>query len=87
MSWLRRIPAWISLVIAAMVAYAVIVYFREGFQPEFLNQGNVVRTQETTNSSYKQETNAVPVDGRFAAPPIQGVESPFRVNMFNSYIP
>jgi hypothetical protein len=87
MSWYHHVPAWISLAVGLMLAYSLITYVTEGFQPEFLDQGNVVRTQEMANSSYKQQTNAVSVDGSFAAPPIQGVESPFRVNMFNSYIP
>jgi len=83
---IHDIPPWVAVAVGLMVVYALIKY-TEGFQPEFLDQGNVIRTQETTKSSYAQQTNAVPVDGRFAAPPIQGTESPFRVNMFNSYIP
>ena len=60
---------------------------RENFQPEFLDQGNVKETQSTANSSYKQKTNAVEPNKQFAAPPIQGMISPFRVNMYDSYIP
>lgn len=60
---------------------------RENFQPEFLDQGNVKETQATANSSYKQKTNAVEPNKHFAAPPIQGMISPFRVNMYDSYIP
>ena len=86
MSWIHNLPPWVAVAVGLMVVYALIKY-TEGFQPEFLDQGNVIRTQETAKSSYAQRTNAVPVDGRFAAPPIQGIESPFRVNMFNSYIP
>ena len=85
MSWQHRLPVFLVLALGIMLIYAVIT--REGFQPEFLDQSNVKKTQDMANSSYKQDTNSVRPDGRFAAPPIQGIKSPFRVNVWDAYIP
>ena len=59
---------------------------QETFVPELLDQGNVKRTAETATSSYAQQTNHV-IPTRPQSEPILGVETPFRVNMFNSYQP
>jgi hypothetical protein len=59
---------------------------RETFVPEFLDQGNVKRTAETSTSSYAQQTNHV-IPTPPQPEPILGMETPFRVNMFNSYQP
>lgn len=59
---------------------------RETFVPEFLEQGNVRRTAETAHSSYVQQTNhVIPTPPQLEA--IPGLETPFRVNMFNSFQP
>lgn len=75
--------------IAVLVGLAIVWYLsqtRESFVPEFLDQGNVKRTAERASSSYAQETNhfkpTLP-----QVEPISGVETPFRVNMFTSFIP
>jgi hypothetical protein len=86
MKWKENLPSFVFFAVAALIGYAVISRFRDHFVPEFLEQGNVRKTKEMVNSSFKQDTNHVRPDGHFAAPPIQGVESPFRVNMFDSYI-
>lgn len=70
-----------------LVLMAVRYFGRETFQPEFLDQSNVQRTEAKAKSSYDQSTNSVRPDGRFDAPPIQGMKSPFRVNIWDSYIP
>ena len=58
---------------------------RETFVPEFLDQRNVSKTSKTRQSSYQQETNHfVPMEN--PQDPISGVETSFRVNMFNSYM-
>jgi hypothetical protein len=78
----------LPFVVGVVVVLAAVSYFsREHYVPEFLDQTNVKRTQEKSVSSYDQSTNAVKINGHFDAPPIQGMESPFRVNQFNSYIP
>jgi hypothetical protein len=77
---------WILLGIAVLVLLYVLKGFREGFQPEFLDNSQVAKTAQSKNSSYAQVTNnMVPPQGPVV--PIQGSESPFRVNMVNSYIP
>jgi len=86
MSWITNVPDWLVLCLAALIAWVAITNFREGFVPEFLDQTNVKRTAETVNSSYEQRTNHVsPIHGPVV--PIQGTESPFRVNGYNAYIP
>ena len=58
----------------------------EGFVSEFVDRTNEKRTAETSSSSYAQQTNhAVPTPPLLEA--IPGMETPFRVNMFNSYQP
>lgn len=58
---------------------------QETFVPEFLDQTNVMRTAETSHSSYEQKTNHV-IPTPYAQDPVPGTETPFRVNMFNSYM-
>jgi hypothetical protein len=58
---------------------------KESFVPEFLDQSNVKRTAETSSSSYSQQTNHTKPTP-YPQDPIQGMETPFRVNMFNSYM-
>jgi hypothetical protein len=57
----------------------------EHFVPEFLDQGNVKRTTDTRKSSYAQQTNHFQMTPS-PAEPIPGQETPFRVNIFNSYM-
>lgn len=75
--------------IAVLVGLAVVWYLsqtRESFVPEFLDQGNVKRTAERASSSYAQETNHF--KPTLPQPePIPGIETPFRVNMFTSFMP
>lgn len=59
---------------------------KESFVPEFLDKGNVKRTSETAPSSYAQETNHFKMTPR-EPEPIHGTETPFRVNMYNSFTP
>jgi hypothetical protein len=75
--------------IAVLVGLAVVWHLsqsRESFVPEFLDQGNVKRTAERGSSSYVQETNHF--KPTLPQPePIPGIETPFRVNMFTSFMP
>lgn len=59
---------------------------KENFVPEFLDQGNVKRTSETRASSYSQRTNHFPMQ-QSDHDAVDGIETPFRVNMYSSYIP
>ena len=76
------------LVIAGVLAvwYLSVNKTQETFVPEFLEQGNVKRTAETSASSYEQRTNHfVPTPPQLEE--VHGVETPFRVNMFHSFQP
>lgn len=58
---------------------------KETFVAEFVDHTNARRTAETSSSSYAQQTNHV-VPTPYPQEPITGMETPFRVNMFNSYM-
>jgi hypothetical protein len=81
-----KYAAFLALIVAIAVVYFVLSKYRkESFVPEFLDQGNVKKTNLTSKSSYAQETNhfkPTPMEPE----PISGVQTPFRVNMFNSYM-
>ena len=81
-----KYAAFLGLLAAgAAIAYVLTTYRRESFVPEFLDQGNVKKTTSTMKSSYAQETNhfkPTPMEDV----PIDGTQTPFRVNMFNSYM-
>lgn len=59
---------------------------RETFVPEFLEQSGVKHAADNSHSSYDQRTNHM-----IPTPPllekVPGMETPFRVNMFNSFQP
>ena len=77
--------AFLGLLVALGVIMYVLSSYREPFVPEFLDQGNVKQTSKTKSSSYRQETNHFP-KSRGPQEPIPGVETPFRVNMYNSFM-
>jgi hypothetical protein len=79
--------SWIVLVASIIVVWAVLSKSWEPFVPEFLENSNVKRTAERKDSSYEQETNHVKIINQLGLPPIQGLESKLRVNMFNSFVP
>jgi hypothetical protein len=72
------------IAVVALVGY-VLMQSKESFVPEFLEQGNVKSTSETRQSSYAQKTNHF-VMTPSKPEPISGVETPFRVNMYNSFM-
>jgi len=77
-----------GLAFFAVIAGLLLAWYlsstREGFVPEFLEQGNVRRTAETATSSYNQQTNhVIPTPAQLES--IPGVETPFRVNQYNSF--
>lgn len=76
---------FLILLLACAVVGLVIFKQREGFRSEFLDNGNVNRTAQTSASSYEQETNHFKLETGDAFGPLHGVETPFRVNMYNSY--
>lgn len=58
---------------------------QETFVPEFLDQSDVKRTADRSHSSYEQKTNHM-IPTPYPQDPIPGMETPFRVNMFNSFM-
>ena len=76
---------YILIVGGVLLVWYLTTRTQETFVPEFLDQSNVKRTAERSSSSYEQTTNHV-VPTPYAQGPIPGMETPFRVNMFNSYM-
>ena len=72
------------------VAFAIVVYIlnlskKETFVKEFVDSKQEARTIATEDSSYAQRTNGfVPADYNMG--PIPGMETPFQVNQFKSYV-
>jgi hypothetical protein len=79
--------AFVAIIIGILLIwYLSTSKTRETFVPEFLEQGNVKRTAETSSSSYAQQTNhVIPTPAQLEAVP--GIETPFRVNQWNSFQP
>jgi len=80
-----------GLVFVAILAGVGVLYYvmnktTEPFVAEFLEQGNVRRTAETARSSHAQQTNHFQMSQPVPEKP-DGMETPFRVNMFNSFQP
>jgi hypothetical protein len=74
-------------VAALLIVWIVLQTFgpREKFQPEFLDTTQVTRTIAAEDSSYAQRTNhATPA--QYNMGPIAGVQSPWQVNQYRSYI-
>jgi hypothetical protein len=76
---------FIFIIAGILLVWYLSTRTQETFVPEFLDQSNVKRTAETSSSSYDQKTNHV-VPTPYPQDPIQGMETPFRVNMFNSFM-
>ena len=80
-----RVPQIIAICAGLVLIWAALSRYSEPFVPEFLEQSGVKRTADTKHSSYEQRTNhMVPTPG--PAVPVDGVESPFRVNAFNAFM-
>jgi hypothetical protein len=77
--------AFIAVAIGiALVWYLSTRQTRETFAAEFVDKTNDKRTADTSSSSYAQTTNHLtPTPVQMG--PIPGLETPFRVNMYNSY--
>lgn len=79
-----------AVFVGLLVAFAALWFVlgrkeKEMFVPEFLDQRGVAKTSKTRQSSYRQETNHfVPTPA--PEEPIQGVKTPIRVNMYDSYM-
>ena len=76
---------FLLIVTGVLLVWYLSTTTRETFVPEFLDQTNVKRTAETSSSSYAQTTNHL-TPTPLQQDPILGVETPFRVNMYNSFM-
>ena len=79
--------SWIALGVAVIVVLATLTKTWEPFSLELVDSTNVKRTDATKVSSYAQVTNHVKPPSRLGIPEVTGIETPFRVNMFNSFVP
>lgn len=77
---------WLLLLLALVVAGAVVLNTTEKFQPEFLDRTQIAKTIAVEDSSFDQRTNHLD-PSPYSMGPIQGMQTPFRVNQYTSYIP
>ena len=76
---------WLLLAAALLVLALVTLKTTERFQPEFLDRTQIAKTIAVEDSSYDQKTNHMNPTP-FSMGPIAGVETPFRVNQYTSYV-
>lgn len=76
---------WILFVAAILILALVMMKSRERFQPEFLDKSQVKKTVAVENSSYAQTTNHADY-APYSMGPVAGIETPFRVNQYTSYV-
>ena len=74
-------------VAAAIVLGLAVRKVTEGFgtEAEFLDKKQVLKTVLTEDSSYDQRTNHMEY-APYSVGQIEGMPTPFRVNMFNAYV-
>jgi hypothetical protein len=76
---------WLLLAAAFLVAVLVLMKTTERFQPEFLDKSQTARTIAVEDSSYNQRTNHLdPISSNRGS--LNGIETPFRVNQYTSYV-
>lgn len=76
---------WLLLIAALLAIALVMMKTTERFQPEFLDKSQVRKTVAVEDSSYGQRTNHMD-NAPFSMGPIAGIETPFRVNQYTSYV-
>lgn len=78
--------AFVAIIAGLGLVWYVITKYREGFEIAFIDKTNDRKTDETRVSSYAQQTNNFKPTQPPPVPP-SGVETPYRVNTWNSYVP
>jgi len=74
-----------ALAIVAIIVVIVLSTRREHFAAEFVDHSKERKNDLTRVSSYAQETNHFkPINAMHE--PIPGLETPFRVNLYNSFM-
>ena len=76
---------WGFLLAAFLVLALVMLKTTEKFQPEFLDRTQIAKTIAVEDSSYDQKTNHMD-PSPYATGPVRGIETPFRVNQYTSYV-
>lgn len=76
---------WIFLIGAVLLIGFIMMKTTERFQPEFLDRTQIAKTIAVEDSSYDQQTNHMDPTP-YGTGPIVGVETPFRVNQYTSYV-
>jgi hypothetical protein len=76
---------WILLVGALVLIGFVMMNTREKFQPEFLDRTQIAKTIAVEDSSFDQHTNHLD-PAPVSMGPIKGMETPFRVNQYTSFM-
>lgn len=79
--------SWIALGVAVIVVLAMMTKTWEPFSLELVDTTNTQRTDANKVSSYAQVTNNVKPPSDLGLPPVPGIETSFRVNLFNSFVP
>jgi len=78
--------AFVAILAGLAVVGYVLYSSREGFEASFVDRTNEKKTEQTRVSSYEQTTNNFkPTQAMPVNPP--GIETPYRVNAWNSYVP
>jgi hypothetical protein len=76
---------WLLFVVALVLLGFIAFKTTEKFQPEFLDRTQIAKTIAVEDSSYDQSTNHMD-PAPFSLGPIQGIETPFRVNQYTSFM-
>ena len=78
--------AFVAILAGLAVVGYVLYSSREGFESSFVDHTNEKKTERTRVSNYEQTTNNFkPTPSMPVSPP--GIETPYRVNAWNSYVP
>lgn len=77
---------YLLVALVLMTVVLVGVPGREKFRPEFLDTRQEQKTVAVEDSSYAQRTNHMQY-GQYSMGPLQGMETPFRVNQYKAYVP
>jgi hypothetical protein len=76
---------WLLFLVALVVLGLIVFKTTEKFQPEFLDRTQIAKTIAVEDSSFDQRTNHMD-PAPFSLGPLQGTETPFRVNQYTSYM-
>jgi hypothetical protein len=76
---------WVFLLAALLIVGAVVATSVEKFQPEFLDRTQIAKTIAVEDSSYDQRTNHLD-PAPYSTASVQGIETPFQVNQYTSYM-